>query len=131
MTTIGQLPLAASVSDSAQVAIFQNNQTLSATRAQMLAGTQAALSLPQNTLLGGVGPGTAAPQPITIGANLALSGSTLSATAAPFVIAGLPSGTVPGASDLVALGRRVPTRRSPMPISWPAWRMYPACRRAG
>ena len=105
MTTIGQLPLAASVSDSAQIAIFQNNQTLSATRAQMLAGTQAALSLPQNTLLGGVGPGTAAPQPITIGANLALSGSTLSATAAPFVIAGLPTGTVPGASDLVALGQ--------------------------
>ncbi len=103
MTTIGQLPLAASVSDSDEIAIFQNGQTLSATRAQMLAGLQAALTMPQNTLLGGVGPGAAAPVPITIGANLALSGSTLSATAAPFVVSSLPTGKVPGGSDIVPL----------------------------
>ena len=105
MTTIGQLPLAASVSDGDEVAIFQNGQTLSATRAQMLAGVQTALTIPQNTLLGGVGPGTAAPVPITIGANLALSGSMLSATAAPFEIPSLPIGNVPGASDVVPLGQ--------------------------
>ncbi|MDE2239306.1 MAG: right-handed parallel beta-helix repeat-containing protein [Rhodospirillales bacterium] len=105
MTTIGQLPLAASVSDSDELAIFQNGQTLSATRAQVLAGVQTALTVPQNSLLGGVGPGTAAPVPITIGANLALSGSTLSATAAPFEIASLTTGNVPGANDVVPLGQ--------------------------
>ncbi len=105
MTTIGQLPLAASVSDSDEIAIFQNGQTLAATRAQMLAGVQTALTAPQNTLLGGVGPGTAAPVPISIGANLALSGATLSAVAAPFEIPALPVGSVPGASDIVPLGQ--------------------------
>ena len=105
MTTIGQLPLAASVSDSDEIAIFQNGQTLSATRAQMLAGVQTALTLPQNTLLGGVGPGTATPVPISIGANLTFSGSTLSAVAAPFEISALPAGSVPGASDVVPLGQ--------------------------
>ncbi len=105
MTTIGQLPLAASVSDSDEIAIFQNGAALSATRAQMLAGVQTALTLPQNTLLGGVGPGTTPPAPITIGANLALSGSTLSAAAAPFEISPLPAGSVPGASDIVPLGQ--------------------------
>ncbi len=105
MTTIGQLPLAASVSDSDEIAIFQNGQTLSATRAQMLAGVQTALTMPRNTLLGGVGPGTAAPVPISVGANLALSGSTLSATAAPFEIPALPVGSVPGVADIVPVGQ--------------------------
>ena len=105
MTTIGQLPLAASVSDSDELAIFQNGQTLAATRAQVLAGVQTALTLPQNTLLGGVGPGTAAPVPISIGANLALSGSTLSAAAAPFEISALPVGNVPGIADIVPVGQ--------------------------
>lgn len=105
MPTIGQLPPASSVSDTDELAIFQNGQTLSATRAQLLAGVQAALSLPQNTLLGGVGPGTAAPVPISIGANLTISGSTLSAEAAPFEIAALPAGNPPGAGDVVAIGQ--------------------------
>lgn len=55
MTTIGQLPLAASVSDSDEIAIYQNGQTLAATRAQMLAGVQTTLSMPANTLLGVLG----------------------------------------------------------------------------
>jgi parallel beta-helix repeat protein len=105
MPTIGQLPAASSVSDSDELAIYQNGQTLAATRAQVLAGVQAELNVPQNTLLGGVGPGTTAPVPITIGANLAISGSTLSATAAPFQISGLPTGNPPGASDIVAISQ--------------------------
>ncbi|WP_297369521.1 right-handed parallel beta-helix repeat-containing protein [Acidocella sp.] len=105
MPTIGQLPLAGSVSDGAEMAIYQNGQTLAATRAQLLAGTQAALTVPQNTVLGGIGPGAAAPAPIAIGANLVLSGSTLSAVAAPFVVSGLPAGVEPGAGDIVPLGQ--------------------------
>ena len=105
MPTIGQLPPASSVSDSDEFAIFQNGQTLAATRAQVLAGVQTALTLPQNSLLGGVGPGTAAPMPIAIGANLQLSGTTLSAAAAPFEIGALASGTAPVAVDIVPIGQ--------------------------
>ncbi|WP_298286556.1 right-handed parallel beta-helix repeat-containing protein [Acidocella sp.] len=105
MPTIGQLPLAGSVSDGAEIAVYQNGQTLAATRAQFLAGMQTALAVPQNTVLGGVAAGTAAPAPIAIGANLVLSGSTLSATAAPFVVSALPAGVVPGAADIVPLGQ--------------------------
>jgi parallel beta-helix repeat protein len=105
MTTIGQLPPAASVSDTDELAIFQNGQTLAASRAQLLAGVQRSLTLPQNTLLAGVGPGTAAPVPVSIGANLSLSGDTLSAMASPFVIAGLPGGSTPGAGDIVPIGQ--------------------------
>lgn len=105
MTTIGQLPPASSVSDSDEVAIYQNGQTLSATRGQFLAGLQTTVTLPQNTLLGGLGPGIAAATPINIGNNLQLSGSTLSATASPFEIATLPTGTVPAASDIVAVAQ--------------------------
>jgi hypothetical protein len=105
MPTIGQLPPATSVSDSDELAIFQNGQTLAATRAQFLAGIQRAITVPQNTVLGGVGPGTTAPVAINIGNNLQLSGNTLSASAAPFVIAGLTAGSPPGAGDLVAIGQ--------------------------
>jgi hypothetical protein len=105
MPTIGQLPPATSVSDTDELPIFQNGQTLAATRAQVLAGLQTALSLPQNTLLGGVGPGTAAPVPITIGANLSVTGTTLSANAAPFVIPSLPGGSPPAAGDIVPVGQ--------------------------
>lgn len=105
MPTIGQLPPASSVADTDELPIFQNGQTLAATRAQVLAGVQPILSLPQNTLLGGVGPGTAAPVPISIGANLTVSGNTLSANAAPFEITALPAGSVPQPTDLVAVGQ--------------------------
>jgi hypothetical protein len=105
MPTIGQLPPAVSVADTDELPIYQNGQTYYATRAQLLAGVQPVLSLPQNTLLGGLGPGTAAPVPIAIGANLSVSGSTLSANAAAFEIATLPAGTPPAPGDLVPLGQ--------------------------
>jgi parallel beta-helix repeat protein len=105
MPTIGQLPPASSVADTDALPIFQNGQTLSATRAQVLAGVQQTLSLPQNTLLGSVGPGNAAPVPISIGENLSISGNTLSASAAPFQIASLSSGTTPSPGDFVPIGQ--------------------------
>lgn len=105
MPTIGQLPQAASVADTDELPVFQNGQTVAATRAQVLAGMQTMLAVPAGTVLGGVGPGTGAPTPITIGANLQLSGSTLAATATPFDIPSLPGGTTPSPDDLVALGQ--------------------------
>ncbi|MDE8345612.1 MAG: right-handed parallel beta-helix repeat-containing protein [Acidocella sp.] len=105
MPTIGQLPPANSVSDADEMAIFQDGQTLAATRAQVLAGVQSRLSLPQNTLLGGLGPGVTSPVPVTIGANLVVSGTTISAAAAPFEIPALPAGAAPSAGDVAALGQ--------------------------
>jgi parallel beta-helix repeat protein len=105
MPTIGQLPAATSVSDTDEIPIFQNGQTLAATRAQVLAGIQTELSVPQNTLLGGVGPGTTAPVPISIGANLSISGTTLSASASPFTISALATGAHPGNTDIVPIGQ--------------------------
>ncbi len=105
MTTIGQLPPASSVSDTDLLAIYQNGQTLAATRAQLLTGVQTELAVPANSLLGNAGTGTAAPEPIAIGANLVMSGNTLSAAAVPFEISGLAAGAVPVASSVVALGQ--------------------------
>ncbi len=105
MPTIGQLPPALSVSDSDEVAIYQNGQTLAATRAQLLAGVQTALTLPQNSLLGNATAGTTAPGPIIVGANLAFSGNTLSGIAAPFQISALATGQVPKVADIVPLGQ--------------------------
>ncbi|HQU03049.1 MAG TPA: right-handed parallel beta-helix repeat-containing protein, partial [Acetobacteraceae bacterium] len=105
MPTIGQLPAALSVSDSDEIPIFQNGQTVAATRAQLLAGLQPALAVPANTLLGAIAPGNAAPGPISIGANLTLSNNSLSANAAPFDIVALPSTNLPNASDLIPLGQ--------------------------
>lgn len=105
MPTIGQLPAANSVADTDVLPIFQNDQTLGATRAQVLAGFQPALNVPQNTVLGGVGPGTAPPVAISIGSNLTLAGTTLSATASPFEIGSLPGGQIPAAANLVPLGQ--------------------------
>ena len=121
MTTIAQLPPAASVSDSDEIAIYQNGQTLSATRGQMIAGTQPALSLPANTLLGNVTTGAAAPSAITIGANLAVSGTTLSAMAPPFVIPQLAAGRRRGPPISCRLARAERMSASPMLISWRVW----------
>lgn len=105
MPTIAQLSPASSVSDTDQLAIYQNGHTLAATRAQILAGVQPTLTLPAGTVLGGIGPGVTAPVPISIGANLALKGSTLSASAAPFEITSLPLGSTPSPADVIALGQ--------------------------
>ena len=105
MPTIGQLPSTSSVSDEDEIPVFQNGQTVSATRAQVLAGLQPAIALPQGTLLGGIGPGTTAPVSIKIGANLTLNATTLCADAAPFEIGSLESGIAPAMADLVPLGQ--------------------------
>jgi hypothetical protein len=105
MPTIAQLSPASSVSDSDELPIYQNGQTLAATRAQILAGIQTALTVPAGAVLGGVGPGVTAPVPITIGSNLTLAGTTLSANAAPFEIAALPSGSTPGPTDIVGIAQ--------------------------
>ena len=105
MPTIDELSPATSASDADEFIISQAGVARKITRAQVLNGVQTQLAVPPGSLLGGVGTGVGAPVVITIGQNLSLNGSTLSATAAPFVISSLPSGTVPAIGDLLSMSQ--------------------------
>jgi hypothetical protein len=56
-------------------------------------------------LLGRTSTGTGIPEVISLGSNLSFSNLTLSATASPFIIDQLPSGTVPETGDLVSISQ--------------------------
>ena len=105
MPTIDELAPATSASDSDEFIVSQAGIARKVTRAQVLNGVQTQLVVPPGSLLGGIGTGMGAPQVITVGQNLHLSGSILSATAAPFSIAALPPGTVPATGDLIAVSQ--------------------------
>jgi hypothetical protein len=105
MPTIDELAPATSASDSDEFIVSQGGIARKVARAQVLNGVQTQLIVPPGSLLGGVGTALGAPQVITLGQNLHLSGSTLSATAAPFLIPALPSGTVPATGDLIAMSQ--------------------------
>lgn len=105
LPTIDQLAPATSSSDTDEFIVSQGGIARKVTRAQVLNGVQPQLAVPAGTLLGGVIPGIGAPGTVTVGANLVMNGSTLSATATPFGIKTLPTGAVPRASDLVAMSQ--------------------------
>ena len=105
MPTIDELAPATAASDTDELPVSQNGVARKVTRAQLLAGVQPELALNSNTLLGRGSVGIGGVEPISIGSNLALANGSLSATAAPFVIASLPSGTVPTSDDMVPLGQ--------------------------
>lgn len=105
MPTIDELAPATAASDADEIPVSQSGVTRKVTRAQVLAGVQPALAIPSGRLMGRVSAGNGAPEPITIGANLTLSGSTLVANAVPFSIVQSPAGTVPAAGDSVPIGQ--------------------------
>lgn len=105
MPTIDELPPATSASDTDEFIVTQAGIARKITRAQVLNGVQTQLAVPAGSLLGGAGTGVGAPVVITVGQNLSFNGSTLSATAAPFVVNALPSGTVPAAGDLISMSQ--------------------------
>jgi hypothetical protein len=105
MPTIDQLAPATSASDSDEFIVSQAGIARKITRAQVLNGVQAQLVVPGGALLGGVGKGSGAPQAIAVGQNLSLNGSTLSATASPFLVGTLQPGNVPGSGDLVPMSQ--------------------------
>ncbi len=84
MPTIDQLPPAPTVNPTDEIMISQNGTIYKATQSQFVASAEPLF---------------------TVGANLVLNQGTLSATAAPYVVANLTPGSVPGASDLVPLGQ--------------------------
>ena len=105
MPTIDELAPTSSSSDSDQFIVSQAGIAKKVTRAQVLNGVQPQLAVPPGALLGNWGSASNAPQVITVGQNLSFNGATLVATAAPFVIASLPSGTVPASGDLVSMSQ--------------------------
>jgi hypothetical protein len=105
MPTIDELAPANSASDFDELLVSQAGITRKITRAQMLNGVQAQLTVAAGSLLGNAGTGIGAPQVITVGQNLTFNGTTLSATAAPFVINSLANGTVPLSGDLVSMSQ--------------------------
>src|SRR3569833_4535105 len=105
MPTIDELASTSSSSDSDQFIVSQAGITKKVTRAQVLNGVQPQLAVPAGALLGNWGSASSAPQVSTVGQNLSFNGATFVATAAPFVIASLPSGTVPARGDLVSMSQ--------------------------
>lgn len=105
MPTIDELEPATAASDTDEFAVSQGGVARKVTRAQVLAGVQPQIAASSGTLLGRTSAGTGSPEQITVGANLKLTGGTLSASASPFVIASLPPGTVPAADDVVPLSQ--------------------------
>src|ERR1019366_3567290 len=105
MPTIDELAPATAASDSDELPVSQNLITRKITRAQILAGVQAQLSIPGGSILGRITTGLGSPETIAIGNYLNFASGTLSAMAAPYSIALSPGGLVPAANDLVPLGQ--------------------------
>ena len=103
MPTIAQLPPAGSVNLSDELPLSQAGFTRAIAVADFLAGTQPAIAAPTGTLLGRISIGPGGPEPITLGAGLALTASTLSSTAAS--ITSLPPVTTITAVDLVGISQ--------------------------
>ncbi len=105
MPTIDQLAPATATSDTDELIVNQNGITNRATRAQILAGVQAELTLPGGTVLGRASSGIGLAETLTVGSNLILSGGTLSALASPYLIAQESPGSVPTVGDLIAMSQ--------------------------
>lgn len=105
MPTIDQLAPATAASDNDELLVSQAGITRKVTRAQVIAGVQPQLALTSGSLLGRSASGIGAPETVAVGANLILANGTLSANAVPYVIGQLSMGTVPIASNLVAISQ--------------------------
>lgn len=105
MPTIDQLPPATASSDTDEFIVSQSGTAVKVTRSQILSGVQPELAPACGTLLGRISAGTGAPESIVVGSNLLLANGSLSATAVPFAVSSLPSGTVPAVGDMVPLGQ--------------------------
>jgi hypothetical protein len=105
MPTIDELAPAPYASDLDEFIVTQSGIARKITRAQVLNGVQAQLAVSPRSLLGNTGTSVGTPEVIAIGRNLSFNGSTLSATASPFIINSLPNGTVPSSGDLVSMSQ--------------------------
>ncbi len=105
MPTIDQLDAASAVAAMDEMPVSQNGVLRKATQAQVVAGLQATLAVPQGNLLGRSSSGTGAVEAVALGSGLSLSGGVLSALPPAQSFANLPAAGVPGGGDLVPLGQ--------------------------
>ena len=108
MPTVDQLAAAPAATDADELVASQSGTLRRMTRAQLLAGTQAQITLPSGMLLGRQTAGVGAPEPITIGSGLTLASGTLAAVTAPLSLAGLDA----SATDVTPDGASKPQRLS-------------------
>ncbi|MGC8530463.1 MAG: collagen-like protein [Acidiphilium sp.] len=79
MTTIPQLPTVTAVGPSDLLPVSQNGVLFSASVSQVTAGLQQSLVLPTGDVLGRSSAGAGAPEPLALGAGIAMSGTSLAA----------------------------------------------------
>jgi hypothetical protein len=79
MPTIPELPQANMTGGQDELPVSQSGITRSVTIAELLAGTQPAIILPSSTLLGRVSLGPGGPEPVQLGAGLAIEGPEIAA----------------------------------------------------
>lgn len=88
MPTVDQLTAAPAATDTDELVASQSGVLRRMTRAQLLAGVQAQITLPSATLLGRQSTGIGTPEPITLGTGLALANGRLSTVMPPFSLVG-------------------------------------------
>ena len=103
MPTIDQLDAASAVAATDELPVNQSGVTRKVTQAQIVAGLQSTLALPQANLLGRNSAGTGAPETVALGTGLSLVGGVLSVAPSVQTFADLPLAGPPGGGDLVPL----------------------------
>ena len=89
MPTVDQLAPAPAATDADELVASQSGTLRRMTRAQLLAGTQAEITLPGGYLLGRQSSGVGATEPIALGAGLTLTAGVLSTASPPLALGGL------------------------------------------
>jgi hypothetical protein len=101
MTTISQLPAAASVGAGDLLPLSQAGTLYAVTVAQLTASSQAVISVPTGTLLGRVSTGAGGPESVAVGTGLEISAGALAATGADH--AGFPVQSAMSLSDDIVI----------------------------
>ncbi|MDR3718400.1 MAG: right-handed parallel beta-helix repeat-containing protein [Bryobacteraceae bacterium] len=105
MPTIDQLNAASAAADSDVLPISQNGILRKVTRAQLVAGLQTSLAVPQAHLVGRTDSGVGEPQVVALGSGLAVQNGVLSATPQSLDMAAFAPGGAPAGGDVVPLGQ--------------------------
>lgn len=101
MPTIKQLPVATSVSDTDLIPVSQGGTTKGLLVGGLLSSVQPAISLATTKLLGRVSPTAGGPEPVSLGAGLAIAGGTIAATGGDHLQ--LPGAAALGSGDEVVV----------------------------
>ena len=101
MPTIKQLPVATAVKSTDLLPVSQGGSTRALTVGGLLSSTQAALSLAPGKLLGRISPPGGGPEPVGVGAGLAVVSGSIAATGADHLALPVATGLRPTDEVLV------------------------------